>query len=126
MPKNYAQLQQALTFDELMRFLDTKFQSFPDRRTGNAVRYKLPDVLKSAFAMFSLKSPSLLDFKEQAVAEEKNLRYIYRIEGEIPCDNQMRSLLDPIDPILLRPLLKACFNRLSEEGIVGEYEYWKQ
>jgi hypothetical protein len=29
-------------------------------------------VLKSAFAMFSLKSPSLLDFKEQAVAEEKN------------------------------------------------------
>jgi hypothetical protein len=126
MPKNYAQLQQALTFDELMRFLDTQFQSFPDRRTGNAIRYKLPDVLKSAFAMFSLKSPSLLDFKEQAVAEEKNLHYIYRIEGEIPCDNQMRSMLDPLDPNLLRPLLGACFDRLSEAGIVREYEYWKQ
>jgi hypothetical protein len=83
-------------------------------------------VLKSAFAMFSLKSPSLLDFKEQAVAEEKNLHYIYRIEGEIPCDNQMRSMLDPLDPNLLRPLLGACFDRLSEAGIVREYEYWKQ
>ena len=126
MPKPYAQFQQALTFDELMRFLDTQFQSFPDHRIGNAVRYKLPDVLKSAFAMFSLKSPSLLDFKEQTVAEEENLHHIYRIEREIPCDNQMRSMLDPLEPKLLRPLLGACFERISEAGIVGEYEYWKQ
>ena len=109
-----------------MRFLDTQFQSFPDRRTGNAVRYKLPDVLKSACAMFSLKSPSLLDFKEQTIAEEKNLRHIYRIEGKIPCDNQRRGMLDPIDPKLLRSLLGACFKRISAAGSVREYEYWKQ
>src|SRR6266540_2956535 len=57
MAKNYEQLQQQQTFDELMRFLDSQFKSFPDHRAGNAVRYELADVVKSAFAMFSLKSP---------------------------------------------------------------------
>jgi len=123
MPKNYAQLQQSLTFDELMRFLDEQFQTFPDQRIGNAVNYKLSDVLKAAFAMFSLKSPSLLDFKTQTTAEEKNLHNIYRIEGAIPSDNQMRGILDLIDPQLLRPLFRACFERLSAAGLIREYEY---
>src|SRR5262245_37260369 len=104
MPKNYAQLQQSLTFDELIKTLDEQFQTFPDNRVGNAVNYSLPDVLKAAFAMFSLKCPSLLDFKTRTTAEEKNLHNIYRIQGAIPCDNQMRGILDPLDPNLLRPL----------------------
>jgi hypothetical protein len=123
MPKNYAQLQQSLTFDEMMRELDEQFRTIPDKRTGNAVSYQLPDVLKAAFAMFSLKSPSLLDFKTQTTAEEKNLHTIYRIAGEIPCDNQMRGILDPVDAQLLRPLFKTCFSLLSEAGVIREYEY---
>lgn len=123
MPKSYAQLQQSLTFDELMKTLDEQFQTIPDKRTGNAVRYQLSDVLKAAFAMFSLKSPALLDFKTQTTAEEKNLHNIYRIEGAIPCDNQMRGILDPVDPQLLRPLFQTCFALLSEAGVLRAYEY---
>ncbi|MEW6734860.1 MAG: transposase [Acidobacteriota bacterium] len=123
MPKNYSQLQQALTFDELMSFLDEQFQTFPDKRIGNAVNYQLPDVLKAAFAMFSLKSPSLLDFKTQTPAEEKNLHSIYGIRGAIPSDNQMRDILDPLDPQLLRPLFQTCLTRLSQAGVIREYEH---
>jgi Transposase DDE domain len=123
MPKSYAQLQQSLTFDELMKTLDEQFQTIPDNRTGNAVQYQLPDVLKAAFAVFSLKSPSLLDFKTQTTAEEKNLHSIYRIEGEMPCDNQMRGILDSVDPQLLRPLFETCFSILSGAGVIGEYAY---
>jgi|SRR5579884_3046154 len=126
MPKNYRQLQQNLTFDELMRFLDEQFQTFPDKRSGNAVTYQLPEVLKAAFAMFSLKSPSLLDFKTQTTAEEKNLQSIYRIKGAIPSDNQMRGILDPLDPKLLRPLFPACYTRLAEAGVIREYEYFNK
>lgn len=124
MPKSYQQLQQNLTFDEMMRFLDNEFQKLPDHRDGNALRYELADVLKSAFAMFSLKAPSLLDFKKQSVPEESNLRSIYRINGAIPCDNQMRGILDPLDPTLLRPLFRAGFLRLRQAGVIREYEYW--
>jgi Transposase DDE domain len=123
MPKSYAQLQQSLTFDALMKTLDEQFRTIPDNRTGNAVQYQLPDVLKAAFAMFSLKHPSLLDFKTQSTAEENNLHSIYRIEGNIPSDNQMRGILDPVDPQLLRPLFRTCFSLLSEAGVIGEYEY---
>lgn len=126
MAKRYTQLQPSLTFDELMRFLDEQFQLFPDHRAGNAVRYPLADVLKSAFAMFSLKSPSLLDFKNQTVSEEINLRQIYRIKGAIPCANQMRGILDPLDPNSLRPLFAACFERLSRAGVVRQYYYRQQ
>ncbi len=106
-----------------MHFLDDQFQTLPDHRATNA-RYPLADVLKSAFAMFSLKSPSLLDFKKQTVPEESNLRSIYRINGAIPCDNQMRGILDPLDPALLRPLFHACFLRLQQTGVIGDYRYW--
>ena len=126
MRKKYTQQQEALTFDELMRMLDEQIQSFPDKRVGNAVSYKLADVVKAAFAMFSLKSPSLLDFKTQTTAEEKNLQSIYRIRGAIPSDNQMRGILDPVEPELLRPLLRDCFERLLEAGIISEYEYYQK
>lgn len=106
-----------------MKTLDEQFRTIPDNRTGNAVQYQLPDVLKAAFAMFSLKHPSLLDFKTQSTAEENNLHSIYRIEGNIPSDNQMRGILDPVDPQLLRPLFRTCFSLLSEAGVIGEYEY---
>jgi hypothetical protein len=58
MAKNHErlQLQQEQTFDDLMCFLNAQFKSFPDHRVGHAVRYELADVLKSAFAMFSLRS----------------------------------------------------------------------
>ncbi len=125
MAKSYLQLPQNLKFDELMRFLDTQFQLLPDHRASNA-RYSLADVLKSAFAMFSLKCPSLLDFKKQSVPEQSNLRDIYRIDGAIPCDNQMRGLLDPLDPHHLRPLFRAFFLRLRQAGVIRQYQYWQQ
>jgi hypothetical protein len=45
MAKLHQQDQQNLTFDEMMRFLDSEFQQFPEHRAGNAVRYELADVL---------------------------------------------------------------------------------
>jgi hypothetical protein len=126
MPQSYAKLQEKQRFDDLMEFLDGEFQKIPDHRTGNAIRYNLPDVLKSGFAMFSLKSPSLLDFKKQTEPERSNLRSIYLIEGEIPSDNQMRGVLDGLNPIHLRPLFRALFKRLMETGVVDEYRYWER
>ena len=125
MAKSYLQLQQRLHFDELMEWVDGEFQAMPDQRANNA-RYGLADVLKSAFAMFSLKSPSLLDFKKQSVPAENNLRSIYRIAGAIPCDNQMRSILDPFNPAHLRPLFHAGFQRLRRAGVIRDYLYWGQ
>lgn len=108
-----------------MEFLDQSFQSFADHRAGNS-RYRLSAVLKAAFAMFSLKAPSLLDFKNQTGPEQSNLHSIYRIKEAIPCDNQMRSILDPLDPAPVRQALASVFRHLCRAGLLTRYRYWQQ
>lgn len=56
-----------------MEMLSEEFAQLQDHRRANR-SYRLADVLRSAFAMFSLKSPSLLSFKEQTKQEEKTYR----------------------------------------------------
>lgn len=123
MPRNYKQLQEKITFDALIEMLSEEFALIPDHRRHNST-YSLPDVLRAAFAMFSLKSPSLLSFREQTRQEEKNLKSIYQLKS-IPSDTQMRTALDPIDPGLLREVFAKLFDKLCETGVSKEYEYWK-
>jgi Transposase DDE domain len=123
MPLNYKQLQEKITFDDLMGTLSEEFAQLPDHRRANS-SYDLADVLRGAFAMFSLKSPSLLAFKELTKQEEKNLKAIYQIRS-IPSDTQMRTTLDPLSPAPLRTLFAKLFHKLSEAGVIKEYEYWK-
>ena len=71
----------------------------------------------SAFAMFSLKAPSLLAFdKERA---EGNLHTIYGIE-RVPCDTHMREILDPVSPKVLRPVFTSVFRQLQRGKALEE------
>ena len=64
----------------------------------------------SAFAMFSLKAPSLLAFDKQRA--EGNLKTIYSI-ARAPCDTRIRERLDPVSPESLRPSFKLVFRQLQ-------------
>ena len=89
-----------LCADTLFRLLHSVFNSVPDARSGE-VEIPLADVLMSAFAMFSLKDPSLLAFDHRRRDPNDNFRTIYGI-NRVPCDSQMRAILDPVDPTGLR------------------------
>jgi hypothetical protein len=98
-----------LSADALFRLVRSGFGRAPDHRLDDT-EISLPDALMSAFAMFSLKAPSLLAFdKERA---EGNLHTIYGIE-RVPCDTQMRAILDPVSPKVLRPVFKNVFRQLQ-------------
>jgi Transposase DDE domain len=98
-----------LSADALFRLVRNGFTTIPDHRGGETA-ISLTDALMAAFGMFSLKSPSLLAFdKERA---EGNLATIYGI-ARVPCDTQMRALLDPVCPASLRPLFKGVFRQLQ-------------
>jgi len=122
MPKSFLKLQKRLTFDNLMRHLEQQFNRISDHRRANK-SYSLPDVLKSAFAMFSLKSPSLLSFQEQTRIERSNLKQIYRIRA-IPADSQMRAILDQVEPASVRWIFPSVFTLLRRAGVIKEYQYW--
>ena len=72
----------------------------------------IQDALMSAFAVFSLKDPSLLAFDARRRAGDPNLFRVFGI-GKVPCDTQMRERLDPIDPDQLRRPFKKIFARIQ-------------
>ena len=58
-----------LSADALFNMLGGQFASLPDARAGEVV-ITLGDALMSAFAMFSLKDPSLLAFDHRRAGEK--------------------------------------------------------
>ena len=108
-----------LSADALFALVRKAFASLGDHRLGTP-DIALSDALMSAFAMFSLKSPSLLAFdKERA---EDNLHHIYGLE-RVPCDTSMREILDPVAPESLRPVFKQVFTHLQRHKALHEMEF---
>jgi hypothetical protein len=98
-----------LAADALFRVVRNGFASILDDRAEES-GISLTDALMSAFAMFSLKSPSLLAFDKERVAG--NLQTIYGIEHP-PCDTYMREIIDPVSPEALRPVFQDVFRQLQ-------------
>jgi len=98
-----------LSADALFGLVRSGFANIPDYRLSDP-DISLTDALMSAFAMFSLKSPSLLAFDRERA--EGNLETIYGIE-RVPCDTHMREILDPVSPEWLRPVFKSVFRQLQ-------------
>jgi len=98
-----------LSADALFGLVRSGFANIPDYRLSDP-DISLTDALMSAFAMFSLKSPSLLAFDRERA--EGNLETIYGIE-RVPCDTHMREILDPVSPKWLRPVFKSVFRQLQ-------------
>jgi len=110
-----------LSADSLFRLVRSRFEGLADLRSGK-VEIPLGDALMSAFAMFSLKDPSLLAFDERRDDPNDNFRTVYGID-RVPCDSQMRAILDPIDPVVLRPLFQDVFRRLQRGKALEPFVY---
>jgi hypothetical protein len=110
-----------LSADSLFRLIHCRFDDIPDARAGEP-EIPLGDALMSAFAMFSLKDPSLLAFDERRRDPNDNFRTIYGI-NRVACDTQMRTVLDPVDPDHLRPLFGDVFRRLQRGKALERFAY---
>src|SRR5262245_61322697 len=102
-------IRKHLSADALFRLVHSGFASLPDHRLDDT-EITVGDALMSAFAMFSLKAPSLLAFDKERAAG--NLHTIYGIE-RVPCDTHLREILDPVSPKVLRPVFKSVFRQLQ-------------
>src|SRR5215510_8665139 len=98
-----------LSADALFGLVRNGFAHIPDYRLSET-DMALADALMAAFAMFSLKAPSLLAFDKERV--EGNLHTIYGI-ARVPCDTHMREILDPVSPKWLRPVFTSVFRPLQ-------------
>lgn len=78
----------------------------------------------SAFAMCSLKDPSLLAFDKRRKDPQKgkNLKTIDHIDT-VPCDTQMREVADPVDPSDLAPIYSEIFRQGPRGKILKSFVF---
>ncbi len=100
-----------LNADAMLKLAMKEFSEIEDHRADNS-KIPLADAIMSALAMFHLKDQSLLAFDNRRQKEPENLHSAYGI-GQIPCDSQMRSILDDVKLSSLRPAYSSIFKKLQ-------------
>lgn len=113
---------ESLSADSLLALVRAGFEQVPDQRAENAT-VSLPDALMPGFALFSLKDPSLLAFEDRR-RTDSNLESIYRIE-RAPGDTQMRTILDEVDPVGIRPVFESVHRQLERSGELQSSSFWE-
>ena len=109
-----------LSIDSLIQGLRERFEAIPDPRRASSVEHSQADCLMSAFAMFSLKDPSLLAFDQRR--QDKSLMNLYRIKS-IPSDTQHREILDEVDPKALNECFADIFYELQRGGMLKDFVF---
>src|SRR5512147_246860 len=111
-----------LTLYDITRQLRWTLEQFTDPRQGKNTRYTLVDAGLSAFSVFFMQSPSFLEYQrrlEQAHGTS-NAQTLFGVHP-IPCDNQIRYLLDATEPGRVKPLFAYLFEALNQAKVIEAY-----
>jgi len=108
------------TFARLVEYLRVVVERFPDARTGSETVYSMADAALGAFSVFFTQSPSFLDFQRnlQVAKGCNNATSLFGLT-QVPSDNQIRNLLDPVPPSAALPVFAAVVEALHVAGLCG-------
>lgn len=117
------QANKTLSAKNLLQALRKTFAKIPDHRSARP-GFSLVDTIMSAAAVFGLKFPSLLKFDENRHEAHirHNLGTLYGVEGQAPCDTQMRTILDPVEPEEIGKGFNTLHRILQRTGALKEYK----
>ena len=113
----------SLSADAIIQSLGQQFEKVRDFRDPLRIEYSMRDCLMSAFAIFHLKFPSLLNFEIEMKKKRNfsNLQSLFKVDG-IPSDTRMREVVDEVDPEDLRPSFKSLFARAQSANVLKEFK----
>jgi hypothetical protein len=105
--------------DGLIGKLREACAGLPDKRRRKNARYTMADIGMAAFSVFFIQSPSFLAHKqrltETAGHGRSNCQTLFGI-SEIPCNNHIRALLDPVELEHFDKLFEAAVEAIEEKG----------
>src|SRR5512143_3158439 len=119
-------MPERFTIDTLLRAFEPVFEQLPEHRTGRNMTYTIPDAVLSAFAVFFMQSPSFLA-QQQVVQRRQGRNNAQSLFGvaQIPSDNQIRNLLDPLPPERLFPLFDTGWQILETTDTLSAFQVLK-
>jgi len=108
-----------LKLPKLIKRLEQSCEGFPDLRTGKNSIYELADVGMSAFSVFFTQSPSFLAHQRDMKLRKgrSNAESLFELR-DIPSDNQIRNLLDPVSPEHLEGVYRQIFQALEQTDVL--------
>ena len=106
-----------LSLNILVESLKEVMRTAPDKRTGKNCVYSMEDAAVAAFAVFTTQSPSFLAYQRtmEQTRGQSNAQTLFGMR-QIPTDNCVRTMLDPVAPSHLFPLFTQIFNALNAGG----------
>ena len=113
-----------LHFLALRSSLEDSINQILDPRRQASITYQLRDCYLSAFAMFYLQDPALLEFQRrfQNTLQRNNLSSIFGVQA-IPKDSQLRDLIDNCSYEPLKGVFPNWLERIRRAKLLEEYRY---
>jgi hypothetical protein len=110
-------LQERGLFDTVVGSFRHLLSSLPDKRTGKNTRYGMEDAALSAFSVFFTQTPSFLAYQRMMEGSkgQSNAQSLFGVH-QIPSDNQIRDLLDPVTPEHVFPVFEEILQVLEQQG----------
>lgn len=115
-------MDESLRFPALIERFHHLLDQLPDTRRGKNTQYSIKDAALAAFAVFFTQSPSFLAHQQTLIHAKgrSNAETLFGI-AQVPCDNQIRALLDPVSPTLLFPMFATLIQALHDSGIIDTF-----
>lgn len=112
----------AVNVELVMDRVRSVLSQLPDVRRGKNLHYSMADAGLSAFGVFFMQCSSFLEYQRrmQQTQGRNNAQSLFGVHA-IPCDNQIRQLLDAVPAQTLEPLYEELLQCLMGEGVIEHY-----
>ncbi|MCL1817508.1 MAG: ISNCY family transposase [Spirochaetaceae bacterium] len=106
----------------LVDCLSVEVDKLPMRPEYPASKYSNRDAVNSAFGALFFQFPSLLRYMREMEEQEKrsNVQSLFDVKG-IPSDNQIRNVVDGIEPSSLSAVFTETLKATEPSGVIKEY-----
>ena len=106
----------------LVDCLSAVVDKLPERPKSQASKYTNRDAVNSAFGAFFFQFPSLLRYMRELQEQEKrdNIQSLFDVQG-IPSDNQIRNIVDKIEPSGINPVFNDTLKVTQPSGLIADY-----
>jgi hypothetical protein len=103
--------------DSLIEAVRDVCAALPDKRRGRNRHFSMADIGMAAFSIFFMQSPSFLAHQRQLLAGQgrSNCQTLFEMT-DIPSDNHIRAMLDPVEPALFHPVFEEAVRTLEASG----------
>jgi hypothetical protein len=112
-----------LKFKEMLKKVERGLADIPEHRKGENTKYEIKDAGLGAFSVFYLQAPSFLSWQQDMERKrgKNNARNLFGIK-QIPSDEQIKNLLDPVEEQDIGKVIWQIYHALDVRGQLQKYE----